>query len=147
MTDAGPIDNFPGNSASFKFKQKITGTTENDGIKDAKIMVPLKYLSGFWRTLETPLINCEINLVLTWSTNCVISNTAANQETAFAVTDKKLHVPVVSYSKLLQQLKSGLKRTITWNKYQSKTTIQNAPNRNLDYLIDPSFHGVNRLLF
>ena len=52
-------------------------------------MVPLKYLSNFWRTLEMSLINCEINLILTCSENCVISNTAENQETTFSVTDKK----------------------------------------------------------
>ena len=85
-------------------------------------MVPFKYLSNFWRTLEISLINCEINLILTWFKNCVIaSNTGANQETTFAITDTKLYVPVVSLStqhnaKLLQQLKSGFKRTINWNK-------------------------------
>ena len=52
-----PADN---NSASFKFKQQITGQT--GGTKDVEIMVPLKYLSNFWRTLEMPLINCEISL-------------------------------------------------------------------------------------
>ena len=57
---------------SFNFRVKITGQTGNDGTKDVEIMVPLKYLSIFWRTLEMPLINCEINLVLTWSANCVI---------------------------------------------------------------------------
>ena len=61
-------------------------------------MVPLKYLSNFWRTLEMSLINCEINLILTWSENCVISNTAANQETTFSVTDKKTYVLVVTLS-------------------------------------------------
>ena len=68
------------------------------------------------------LINCEINLILTWSANCVLSKTNANQATAFAITDTKLYVPVVTLStqdnaKLLQQLKSGFKRTIDWNKY------------------------------
>ena len=57
---------------SFNFRVKITGQTGNDGTKDVEIMVPLKYLSIFWRTLEMPLINCEINLILTWSANCVI---------------------------------------------------------------------------
>ena len=52
---AGELDNFPGNSASFKVKQKITGSTRNDGTKAVQIMVPLKYLSNFWRTLEIPL--------------------------------------------------------------------------------------------
>ena len=51
---------------SFKFKVKITGKTGNNGTKDVEIMVPLKYLSNFWRTLEMPLINCEVNLILTW---------------------------------------------------------------------------------
>ena len=52
---------------SFKFKAKITGQTGNNGTKDVEIMVPLKYLSNFWRTLEMLLINCEVNLILTWS--------------------------------------------------------------------------------
>ena len=95
------------------------------------------------------LINCEINLILTWSTNCVISNAAANQETTFATTDTKLYVLVATLSvqdnaKLLQQLKSWFKRTTKCNKYQSKTSTQ-APNRYFDHLIDRSFQGVKRL--
>ena len=57
---------------SFKFKAKITGQTGNGGIKNVEIMVPLKYLSNFWRILEMPLINCEVNLILTWSLTCVL---------------------------------------------------------------------------
>ena len=96
-------------------------------------MVPLKYLSNFRRTLEMPWINCEINLILSWSANCVISNAAANQATAFAITDTKLYVLVVTLSiddnaKLLEQLKSAFKHTVNWNKYETKTTTQNAPN-------------------
>ena len=56
---------------SFKFKAKITGQTEDDGTKDVEIIVPLTFLSNFWRTLEMPLINCEVNLILTWSSSCV----------------------------------------------------------------------------
>ena len=109
-------------------------------------MVLLKYLSNIWKTLEMLLTSCEINLFLTWSEKCVItSNTAANQATTFAITDTKLYVSVVTLStqddaKLLQQLKSGFKRTINWNKYQSIV----ASNPYLDYLIDPSFQEVNR---
>ena len=66
--------NFPGHSASFKFKQKITGSAEDDGTKNVEIMVPLKYLSNFWGTLEMNSINCEINLIPTWSDKCVLSN-------------------------------------------------------------------------
>ena len=55
------------NSASFKFKQPITGQTGNSDTKDVEIIVPLKYLSNFRRTPEMPLINCEIILQLKWS--------------------------------------------------------------------------------
>ena len=62
-----PNDNLT-DSESFKSKVKITGKTPNNGnTKDVEIIVPLKYLSNFWRTLEMSLINCEVNLVLTWS--------------------------------------------------------------------------------
>ena len=150
LNDDGTLANLPGNSTLFKFNQKITDSTGDDGTKDVQIMVPLKYLNNFWTTLEIPLINCEINLILTWSANCVISNVAANQATTFTISDTKLHVSVVTLStddnaKLLQQLKSGFKRTINWNKYELKTTSQKAPNQYFDFLIEPIFQGVNRL--
>ena len=109
-------------------------------------MAPLKYLSNFWRTLETPLINCEVSLILTWSSTCVISNSTGVG--TFEITDTKLYVPVVILStkenaKLLQQLKSGFKRAINWNKYLSKPELLRR-NANLNYLIEPSFQGVNR---
>ena len=110
-------------------------------------MVPLKHLSNFWRTLEMPLINCEVNPILTWSSTCVITN--SNGAGTFAITDTKLYVPVVSLStqentRLFQQLKSGFKRAINWNKYLSKPELL-AQNPNLNYLVEPSFQGVNRL--
>ena len=135
-------------SKSFKSKIKITGKTPNDdNEKDVEIMVPLKYLSNFWRTLEMPLINCEVNLILTWSSTCVI--TESNGAGTFAITDTKLYVPVVTLStqentKFFQQLKSGFKRVINWNKYLSKPELL-AQNPNLNYLVEPSFQGVNRL--
>ena len=73
------------NSESFTFKMKITGNTPNDGnTKDVEIMVPLKYLSNFWRTLEMPIINCEVEFILTWSKNYVINNSTG--EGKFAIT-------------------------------------------------------------
>ena len=134
----------------FKFKAKITGETGNDGTKDVEIIVPLKYLSNFWRTLEMPLINCEVNLTLTWSSTCVlISTNIQNQAAIFTIDDTKLYVPVVTLStqentKFLQQLKSGFKRVINWNKYLSKPELL-APNPNLNHLVEPSFQGINRL--
>ena len=70
-----------------------------------------------------PLINCEISLDLTWSENCVISS--ATGKTKFVITDTEIYVPVVTLStedniKPLKQLESSFKRTINWNKYQSK---------------------------
>ena len=115
-----PNDNLA-NSESFKFKVKITGKTPAaDNEKDVEIMVPLKYLSNFWRTLEMPLINSEVNIILTWSSTCVITYSTGAE--TFEITDAKLYVPVVTLStkenaKLLQQLKSGFKRVIYWNKY------------------------------
>ena len=135
---------------SFNFKVKFTGQTEDDGTKDVETMVPLKYLSKFWRTLEMPLINCAVNLILTWSSTCVIASVIiANQAATFAITDTKLYVPVVTLStqentKFLQQLKSGFKRVINWNKYLSKSELL-AQNPNLNHLVEPSFQGVHRL--
>ena len=69
-----PNDNIV-RSEWFKSKIEITGKTPANGnIKDVEIIVPLKYLINFWRTLEIPLINCEVNLILTWSRDCVITN-------------------------------------------------------------------------
>ena len=84
-------------SKSFKFKVKITEKNpDDDNTKDVEIIIPLKYLSNFQRTLEMPLINCEVNIFLTWSKDCVITNSTG-----------KLYAPVVTLStednaKLLQ---------------------------------------------
>ena len=81
-------------------------------------MVPLKYLSNFWRTLEMPLINCETSLQLKRPKKCIlVAGTANNQNPSFQINDTKLNVSVVTLStqeniKLLKKLESGLKRTI-----------------------------------
>ena len=133
---------------SFKSKIKITGKTPNNGNeKDVEIMVPIKYLSNFWRTLEMPLINCEIHLLLTWSSTCVITNSTGAG--SLAITHTKLYVPVVTLSTedneiLLEKLQSGFKRVVNWNKYLSKPELL-AQNPNLNHLVEPSFQGVNSL--
>ena len=71
----GSIVGFNGADAtnSFNFKTKITVQTDNNGkLNNVEIKVPRKYLSNFWRTLEMLLINCEVNLILTWSSDFVI---------------------------------------------------------------------------
>ena len=96
-----------------------------------------------------PLINCEVNLILTRSTCVIVSTGEANQVATFPITNTKLYVPVVILStqenaKLLQQLKSGFKRVINWNNYLSKLELL-ARNPNLNHLVEPSFQGINRL--
>ena len=94
-----------------------------------------------------PLINCEVSLFLTWSSTCVITNSAG--EARFKITDTKRFVPIVTLStqdneKLLQQIKSGFRKTINCSKYQSDPKTY-AQNRYLSHLVNPSFQGLNRL--
>ena len=153
VNNAGDIVDFTATNTtdSSKFKTKIIGQTNNDGrIDNVEIMDPLKYLSNFWRTLEMSLINCEVELILTWSADCVIlSINVADENPKFPIRETNLYVPVVNLStqvnaKLLPQLKPGFKRTICWNKYLPKPELL-AQNPNLNHLIEPSFQGVNRL--
>ena len=135
----------------FKFKEKITDETGDDGIKNVDNMAPLKCIGNLWRTLGMSLINCEINFIITWSTHCfIVDDSVASPVPAFAINDTKVYVLLLTLStednaKLLQKLKSDFKRTINWNKYQSKL-IMHGPTQYLDYLIDPSFQVVNRFL-
>ena len=156
------------NSEIFDYKAHFmeNGVTHNNLTKnDVKVVVPLKHLSNFWRHLDIPLINCEVELILTWFKNCVLidkSTREANyavdpnvyeidnpENAVFEITDTKMNVPVVTLSKeddkkLLEHLKSGFKRTIKWCKYRSKMSIQ-PKNNNLNYVIGPTFMNVNRL--
>ena len=114
-----------------------------------------------------PLINCEVSLTLTWSEKCVLTDITTQTARAaqvddparpainaptnatFKITDTKLYVPTVTLStendkRLLEQLRTGFKRTIKWNKYRSEMTNQ-TKNNNLNYLIDPTFNKINRL--
>ena len=106
-------------------------------------MVPLRHLSSFWRTLE-------INLILNWPPNgFIVAGTVTKEVTTFEVTNTKLYIPVIILStqddaKLLQQSKCSFKRRISWSKYQPKVTMQSG-TQCLDYLIGPSFQGVNKL--
>ena len=90
-----PNDNL--DSESFKSEIKTAGKTPaTNDTKDVEINVPLKYSSSFWRTLEMPLINYEVNLILTWSKDCVI--TSSTGKGTFATTETKFYVPVVNFS-------------------------------------------------
>ena len=148
-----PTNPLSSNFESLKYKKSITenthkiGTTEEGwdankvGKSETEVAISLKRLGNFWRSLDTPLINSEVELILTCSKNCVLAdmtvNPAANlaivapTRLEFKITDTKLYVPVVTLSKendtkLLEQLKSGFKRNIKWNKYRSQMTIQSS---------------------
>ena len=114
------------NSQSFKYKAALLGKTANavnntnSSVKDAKIVVPLKYLSNFWRSLEMPLINCKVHLELNWIEGCILSS--ARHSVKFEITDAKLHVPIVTLStkdsvNLTKQLREGFKRSAYCNSY------------------------------
>ena len=151
----------------FDYKTSIAGKLEGSNVEkdDVEIVVSLKYLSNFWRTLGIALINCEVSLTLTWSENCVLTSKATREadpdadpavaginnptNAVFKITDCKLHVPIITLpaetdNKILEQLKTGFKRTIKWNKYRSEISNQ-TKNNSLNYLIDPTFTNVNRL--
>ena len=100
-------------SESFKYKTSIIGKTPGDNDSADAVIIPLKYLSNFWRTLNIPSINCEGELVLAWSKNCVIAHMmtrdagnnnnlpaiVAPSGSTFKIKDRKLYVPVVTLSK------------------------------------------------
>ena len=153
VDNASNIVDFNGANAtdSYNFKTKITGQTGDDGrINNPEIMVSLKYLSNLQRTLEIPLINCEVELILTWSANCVIIYTdVPDQVPTFEITETNLYVLAVTLStqdkaKLLPRLKSGFKGTASQNKYLSKPELL-PKDPKLNNLIEPNFQGVNRL--
>ena len=115
-------------SQSFKYKAVLVGKTAdavggtNRSVKKAKIVVPLKYLSNFWRSLEMPLINCKVYLELNWIEDCILSS--AGNSAKFEITDAKLHVPIVTLStkdsvNLTKQLNEGFKRSVYWNSYET----------------------------
>ena len=127
------------NSKSFDYKTEITGSLDvgEDEKEDVTIAIPLKYLGNFWRSLDIPLINCEITLTLSWYKECVLVGRAfrgpppaaadrinSPTDAEFEISDCKLYVPVVTLTaendnKLLEQFKPGFRITIKWNKYMS----------------------------
>ena len=152
-----PSDTHSSDSKSFKYNISITENTCNIGVankvgkNETEAVIPLKQLSNFWRSLSIPLINCEVELLLIWSKNCVLVDITIVAPTGleFKITDTKLYVPVVTLSeenatKRLEQLKTGFKRSIKWNKYGSQMIVQ-PQNNNLNYLIDLTFTNFNRL--
>ena len=145
------------NSDSFKYKISLLGNAVLDGEiakRSVKVVVPLKYLRNFFRSLEMPLINCKIKLNLTWKKECVLSTDAG--DAVFIINDTKMYVPVVTLSKednkdFIEQQNKGFQRSIYWNEYKTKEINEivnnyNNPADTVRYInLDPSFQGVNRL--
>ena len=157
---------------TYNVPEKITDDDSNEvdnskynankvGQNKTQVVIPLKHSSNFWRSLNILIINCEVELILTWSKNCVLADMTTKDAEGnnpsivapvvltFEITDTKLYVPVVTLSKendtkLLEQLKLWFERTMKWNKYRSQMTIQ-SKNNNLNYLTDPTFTNFNRL--
>ena len=144
------------NSDSLKYKIKLLGNVtevagDATGVKrlNVKVVVPLKYLSNFFRSLEMPLINCKIKLNLTWKKECKLSTGAG--EAVFIINDTKLYVTVVTLSKednqdFIKQQNIGFQRSIYWNEYKTKEINEDGDANVFKYInLDPSFQSVNRL--
>ena len=141
------------NSQSFKYKAALLGKTADaanntSSVKEPKIVVPLKYLSNFWRSLEIPLINCKVYLELSWIEDCILSS--AGNTAKFVITDTKLHVPIVTLStkdsaNLAKQLNEGFERSVYWNSYETKPAKVIEQGKNIYELLNASFQGVKRL--
>ena len=151
--EANAIDNLTvDNSNSFKYKVSLLGNpvvADNIAKRSVKVVVPLKYLSNFFRSLEMPLINCKIKLNLTWKKECVLSTDAGYA--VFIINDTKMYVPVVTLSKedakdFIEQQNKGFQRSIYWNEYKTIEINENSDANEFKYInLDPSFEDVNRL--
>ena len=122
----------------------------NRPILNIEVTIPFKYLSNFLGSLDLSLINCEIELDLSWTKDCVLIEQNNNITSVnLVITSTKLYVPIATLSindnsKFLQNIKQGFKRTISWNKCRSEIATQ-PKNNNLDYLIGPTFRNINKL--
>ena len=154
--DEPPDDNadFANNTTSLVYKSKLVSGTDDNNVNNVKLVVPLKYISNFFRSLELPLVNCKIELELTWHRDCMISSAdaAAGQVVSFMITNTKLYVPIVTLStkdnnNVAKQLSDGFKRSIYWNQYVSKP-FPETPHKKTGitrFALDAAFQGVNRL--
>ena len=141
------------NSQSFQYRAALAGKTANYNngksfVEDTKIVIPLKYLTNFWRLLEMPLINCKVHLELNWIEGCILSS--AGSASKFEIADAKLHVPIVTLStkdseNLTKQLSEGFKKSVYWNSYQKKPAKVIEKGKNLYELLNASFQGIRRL--
>ena len=154
--DEPPDDNadVANNTSSLMYKSKLISGTDDNNVNNVKLVVPLKYVSSFFSSLEMPLVNCKIDLELTWHKDCMIPcvNAAAGQVVSFMITNTKLYVLVVTLStkdnnNLTKQLNDGFKRTIYRNQYVFKPFPETPHKKSgvTRFALDAAFQGVNRL--
>ena len=154
--DEPPDDNanVSNDITSLMYKSKLLSGTDDNNVNNVKLVVPLKHVSSFSRSLEMLSVICKIDLELTWHKDCMIFsvNAAAGQVVSFIITNTKLYVPVATLStkdnnNLKKQLNDGFKRTIYWNQYVSKPLTEQAANKTgiTKFSLDAAFQGVNRL--
>ena len=166
----GNVVNLATTLSSFKYqsglvqKQLTTPNSENvpantdtnfanahEILENIKIVVPLKYISNFFRNLELPLINTKLYMKLNWTKYSVLCN--QNQNSIFQITKSELYIPIVTLNtennnKLSELLSKGFERTVVWNEYKSKierVTIPQNDNMFRRTTLDVSFQEGSKL--
>ena len=132
--DEPPDNNVANDATSLVYKSKLISETDDHNVNNVKLVVPLKYVSNFFRSLEIALVNCKSDLELVWHKDCINSsaNAAAGQVVSFMITNTKLYVPMVTFSTKDNTLTKQL------NESFKKTGITR-------YALDAAFQGVNGL--
>ena len=136
------------NSQSFKYKAALVGKSANavggtnSSVKNVKIVVPLTYLSNFWKSLEMPLINCKFYLELNWIEDCIL--TRAGNSAKFEIKGAKLHAAIVTLStkdsvNFTKQLSERFKTSIYWNSYETKPAKKIKKGENLYERLNSAF--------
>ena len=142
------------NSESFKYKAALIRKTKGDvdntisAVKDTKIVVPLKYLSKFWRSLKMSLIIYKVQLELNWIEDCILSGIRGSSK--FKIIDAKLHVLIATFStednvNVTKHLSKVFKRYVYWNSYQTKPAKVIEKGKNIYELLNASFQSIRRL--
>ena len=152
---ANNADSSINNSQSFKYKSVLVEKTKDFAdqksfVKDAKTVVPIKYLNSFWRSLEMPLIIYKVHLELNWIEDCILVLETLKFDKILD-NSAKLHVSIVTLStkdsvNLTKQLSKGFKRSVYWNSYQKKPEKVIEKGKDLYKLLNASFQGI-KILF
>ena len=151
------------NSSLLSYKSNFVGNTDNNGDSNgAKIAMPLKYLSNIWRSLEISLINCKVEISLTWIENYALAtsvNIASDAivnavKATFKIKDAEIYVPVATLTrkdnvKLTKQFSERFRRSVYFSKHKvilNKNKVGTNDNpKYIKQLLDSSYQGIKRL--